>query len=436
MNYIVVDTDSFTGVYKDAFFGWAYTSKTTFDVAFLSGKMTSAKSTEAFAADLSSLCPQVDIYKYMASSLNNHADVLCGVAIGRIVERCAMLQTTDNICVFILSCDKLVCSLAKTATEQGLKAAVVSVQDGTMTVMLNNELVARVQVFSPKTHLLCDRVLPEWATRSLTKEEEKIGFVCEKVPSEDYYQKPDFIPFPIDLRKFTIGKVGTISLSAWDSKNGKRTSLLPKNIEIEYCTSPESSWEVRSLNGHKTGHQAIKIDGELLEGPHGAKRLKSGTTVEIGEFKLKFRDNPVESYIRFESIREIRHQLEISLKQCCLTIPWNIIKALKPQGLSPKPPPEKGLMLVPLAQDFSNANFSVYGYIIENLLDLFPLIRKKYKKRSIFHNAFKSIPPGRNEIAHSSNSSRGEVSLETKRKFVEFLFLVREELANRNHDAN
>jgi hypothetical protein len=435
MNYLVADTDSFTGVYRDAFFGWAYSSETTFDIAFLSGKMTSAKSTEAFAIDLSSFCPKVEIYKFMASSLKNHADMLCGVAIGRIVERCAMLQTTDNTCVFILSCDKLVCSLAKTAIEQGLKATVVSVQGGTMTVMQNNEIVASIQVTPPKTHPLCDRIMPEWASSFLTREGRKIGFACEKVPSEEYYQKPDFIPFPIDLRKFTIGKVGTFSLSAWDSPNRKRTSLLPKNVEIEYCTSPESSWKIRSLNGHKTGHQAIKIDGELLEGLHGARRLKSGTIVEIGEFKFKFRDNPVESYIRFESIREIRHQLEISLKQCCLTIPWNIIKALNPQGLSPKPPPEKGLMLVPLAQDFSNANFSVYGYIIENLLDWFPLIRKKYKQKAFFHNAFKPIPQGRTDIAHSSNSSGGEVPLETKRRFVEFLFLVREELANRNHEA-
>ena len=435
MNYIVVDTDSFTGVYKDAFLGWAYASKTTFDVAFLSGKMTSAQTTEAFAADLSSLCPKIEICKYIASSLKNHADVLCGVAVGRIVERCAMLQTTGNTCVFILSCDKLVRSLSKTATEQGLNVAVVSVQDGMMTVMRNNELVAHVQASPPKMYPLCDRVLPEWATRFLTKEEKKIGFVCEKVPSENY-QKPDFIPFPIDLRKLTIGKVGTISLSAWDTKNGKRTSLLPKNVEIEYCTSPESSWKIRSLNGHKTGHQAMKIDGKLIEGLHGAVRLKSGTIVEIGGFKLKFKDNPIESYIRFESIREIRHQLEISLKQCCTKIPWNEIEKLNPKGLSPAPPPGKGLIPAPLARDFSNANFLVYGYIIEKLLDLFPLIHKKYKNRTTFHNAFKPIPQGRRDIAHSSNSSGGEVPLETKRSFVEFLFLLREELANLNHDAN
>ncbi len=446
MNYLVVDTDNFTGVSRDAFFGWVYTSNTIIHEAFLCGKENSAP--KDFATKLASLCPKVKISICLANSIPEHADVLCGFSLGRIVEQSVIGGETNNVTVYIVSADKLVLSLVNTASEHGITSYAVSAADGMMTIRCKDEIIYSVEMSSSKKSPPQKRLLPDWAKRQLTEKDKKIGLVCDKVPTEESFSKPEFIPFPQKCSVVDVGSnwlfsdngnnTGMINLAAWDSeKNG----LYDKNVTFEYnrlqakCPDgekglnlPVSFWTIRTNRARKTGPgKAIKVDGKLLTDGSQEVQITNGTRVDLGGFSFQFCTDSTEVYCRFDSDVEIAKQIELNLQACSKRLPWNLVEKehIWVYNLKTK-------QYDAVKQDFTNAAYRTYLEIIKRFWKRFPTIQRHFKEFEEFENAFNfNIQEGRNLSDHASTGGPSDIK---KADMVKFLFILNEELEK--WDAN
>ena len=442
MNYLVVDTDNCSGVYRDAFLGWVYTSKTSFHEAFLCGRETSAP--KAFATKLASLCLKVKITTYLATSIPEHADVLCGFSLGRIVEQSVIGGETNNINVYIVSTDKLVLSLVNTASEHGIMSYTVSAADGMMTIRCKDEIIYSVEMSSSKKSPPKKRLLPDWAKRQLTEKDKKIGLVCDKVPTEESFSNPKFIPFPQNCSVVDVGSnwlfsdngnnTGMINLAAWDSeKNG----LYDKNVTFEYnrlqarCPDsekglnlPVSFWTIRTNRAWKTSPgKAIKVDGKLLTNGSQEVQITNGTRVNLGGFSFQFCTDSTEAYCRFDSDVEIAKQIELNLQACSRRLPWELVEEqhIWVYDLKTKTKCD-------VKQDFTNAAYCTYFEIIKRFWDWFPTIKCYFGNFEEFKAKYNfNIKEGRNLSDHAST---GGPSVIDKTEMVRFLFLLNEELEN------
>ena len=426
MKFLVIDTDSITGVYFEAFVQWVTLNHLSFSTAYLSGK--DPTNNERFYETLKRISPGADIVTYRALSIKNHADVLCGVAVGRIIEKIKCTANTDTATheVYILSRDKLVASLARTALAEGLVPFVleetVDASDGIGVVQLSmstKEKPSSEPVYSS----------PIWYKRYLTEREKSIGLVCEEVPTEEHFQKPNFIPFPIEASKIHVGSGGgEINLEVWDFP---RKGLYPQHVLIEYRPSPVSKWVIRSLKGMRRGNRQVVVDGRAIDSSQGDVPMQDGTSILLGRFSFRFSVDNHETFLRFESAEFICKQIETNLKKCVKRIPWHLVNSVGGY-VHRKDPSRPTTIKVPLSSDLSNADFSVYGHIIRCLWNHFPEIKNCYKTGRAFSFAFQDLKDKRNLIAHPSS---GGVSEEEKSKLIDFLFLTERELRRNPNDS-
>lgn len=426
MKFLVVDTDSITGVYFEAFVQWVTLNHLSFSTTYLSGK--DPTNNERFYEALMRISPGSDIVTYRALSIKNHADVLCGVAMGRIIEKAKCAANTDAATyeVYILSRDKLVASLARTALAEGLVPFVleetVEASDGIGIVQL--PISRKKKEISEPAYSL-----PTWYNRNLTEREEAIGLVCEKVPTEEHFQMPSFIPFPIGTNEIHVGSGGgEINLEVWDLP---KKGLYPQHVLIEYKPSPVSKWVIRSLRGLRRRGRQVVVDGQAIDSSKGDVLIQDGTSIQLGGFSFRFNVDKHETFLRFESAELIYKQIEDNLKKCVQRIPWDLVNSIGGYVYR-KDPSRPTTIKVPLSSDLSNADFSVYGHIIRRLWNHFPEIKNRYKTERAFSFAFRALKDkGRNLIAHPSS---GGVSEEEKSKLIDFLFLTEREVERYPND--
>ena len=426
MKFLVIDTDSITGIYFEAFVQWVTLNHLAFSAAYLSGRTPT--SNERFCETLTQISPGVDIVTYRALPIKNHADVLCGVAVGRIIETVRRTANTDTAPyeVYILSRDKLVASLAGVALAEGLVPFVLE-----ETVEASDGIGIAQLPISKKGRVLSepDYSLPTWYNRNLTEREKSIGLVCEKVPTEERFQKPDFIPFPIEASEIHVGSGdGEINLEVWDVP---RKGLYPQHVLIEYKPFPASKWILRSLKGFRRGSRQVVVDGQAIDSSKGDVSIQNGTSILLGRFSFRFSVDKHETFLRFESAELICKQIENNLKKCVKRIPWDLVNSVGGYVYR-KDPYRPTTMKVPLCSDLSNADFSVYGHVIQCLWDKFPEIKNCYKTEKSFYLAFQELKSKRNLIAHPSS---GGVSEEEKSKLIDFLFLTEKEVERSQNDS-
>ena len=419
MNYLVLDTDSITGVWAETFLEWENANRIPFSEAYLSGK--SSIINERFREMLQSLSPGVKVYVFSASSLKHHADILCGYSIGRIVERTKHFPDAEIAKVFILSKDHLVTSLAREALSEGLSVVVLNDSIAKLDGLERVEFLTTQTERTKKPTFKPGKKLPQWYNRNLTTSESAIGLRCEKVPSEEFLPKPSFVPFPLDTPVFTIGgRSSDIDLSVWDVAQG----LYPNNVEIGYRAFPDSVWTIRSRKGTRRGKRQIAVDGTPIIDVTGEVSITENSVIDLGGFRFRFHADKVETWLRFESVNTICDLIETNLQKCVRRIPWDMVNRVGCLVWR-KDQVSKQQIQVPLRENLSNADYAAYSVIIHELWNWFPVIARHYGSRASFSTEFSAIKMARNNNAHKSS---GGASEREKRALLDFLFLTEKEL--------
>lgn len=428
MNFLVLDTDSITGVCAESFLEWENANRIPFSEAYLSGK--SSIINERFRERLQSLSPGVKVYVFSASSIKHHADILCGYSIGRIVEKTKHFPDAEIAKVFILSKDHLVTSLAREALSEGLSVIVLKDSIPNLDGLERIEFLTIQTERAKKPTSEPQHTPPQWFGRALSPRESLIGLVCETVPTTALFEKPNFIPFPVSSNSVSVGsRDGDINLGVWDYP---RKGLEPRNVVFEYHCAPKSQWTIRSLIGNRSGKgKRILVGGKSINSRNDYVEICGGIEVVLGGFVFRFRENRREAFLRFEDPNTIRKQIEENLKACIKKIPWAlvdkldcyIIKTVKTDH-APKQTIKERLL-----PDISNANWGAYGYLINNLWDWFPVISSQFRTRlSFLDYFFQDLRDDRNQVAHEGSSIG--VSEQGKARLIDFLFLVEKERNN------
>lgn len=428
MNYLVLDTDSITGVWAETFLEWENANRIPFSEAYLSGK--SSIINERFRERLQSLSPGVKVYVFSASSIKHHADILCGFSMGRIVERGKQFPEAENAKVFILSKDHLVTSLAREILSEGLSAVVLKDSIANLAGLERIEFLTIQTERAKKPTSEPQHTPPQWFGRALSPRESLIGLVCETVPTTALFEKPDFIPFPVSSNSVSVGsRNGDINLGVWDYP---RKGLEPRNVVFEYHCAPKSQWTIRSLIGNRSGKgKRILIGGKSINSRNDYVEICDGIEVVLGGFVFRFRENRREALLRFEDPNTIRKQIEENLKACIKRIPWPLVdeldcfifKTVKPDH-APKQTIKERLL-----PDISNANWGAYGYLIPNLWNWFPVFSSRFETKESFRDYFfQDLRDNRNQVAHEGSSIG--VSEKGKAQLIDFLLLTDEERNN------
>lgn len=414
MNFLVLDTDSITGVCAESFLEWENANRIPFSEAYLSGKSSTIN--EQLSERLQSLSPGVRVNVFSASSIKHHADILCGFSIGRIVERNKHFPDAESTKVFILSKDHLVTSLAREALSEGLSVVVLKDSIAKLDGLERVEFLTTQAERTKKPTSTPAHTFPQWYNRNLTTRESAIGLRCEKVPSEEFCSKPTFVPFPLDTPVFTIGgRMSDIDLSVWDVPQG----LYPNNVEIGYRAFPDSVWTIRSRKGTRRGKRQITVDGTPIIDSTGEVSITENSVIDLGWFRFRFHADKIETWLRFESANTICDLIEDNLKKCVRRIPWDVVNSV---GCSIW---RKDIQ-VPLREDITNADFAAYGFLIQKLWKRwFPVIANHYGSQENFRMVFSPIKTARNQNAHKSS---GGASESEKRSLLDFLFLTEKEL--------
>lgn len=412
MRYLVFDVDCFTGANQEPALDWLENSPFDFDSIFVFGKQL--RELKECAALMKERFPSADIQIRRSEQQKGATEAWCAFFLGVIWSECNR-HPSGQTEVFLFTTKWVVPSFVPELTNRGVhvfvpdssKARLLDEGDSNISIL---KLDLPFNSASKHDKAPCGSRMPDWALRTLSAEEMRIGFEVLAVPSQELAPAPQFIPFP-DAAPITIGKnaPSSIQLGMWDSS---KKGLYSPHVEIEYIQMPASRWVLRSLHGHRTGSNGVAVNGRLLSAASQAVSLKNGDDLLLGGFHLRFRTDQFEELLRYEDSYQLVKDIELRLKEIADSDQIEITELIQGYDMTGVP-----------IKSWKQVSWGQFEEILTKLWDKpgFMKIRSAIESLDDLRLLLNKVKNARNVVDHPI---RGDIKLIQKKHIVELYQLL------------
>lgn len=404
--YYIIDGDSITGVFADRLL--EFISKQVDDVIKVVCTSKEESQIDFFHNSLYGILGDVEFIGEKASSIKNHADIICGVYCGQIINE---IKNPEESIIYIVSRDNLVNIIGTLVMRRGIHVGLL--KTNIIDSINNRELLKIINISNEK------KVKKDWMLKysnfdvpdySKKYKNNDIGLVCIEVGTSEYYDVPKFIPFTQEQSVVTLGRKADISLWPWDVEEG----IYDQNVVFEYMCLPDSRWVFRSLKGFRRGKKEVSINGKIISSKSNRCELQAGDCIRVGSFVFEFRTNRREEMLRYENPAILMTAIEEKLKSIVLQVPMSDI----PEHIADE-----------LRRDqvvsWENAYFRHYRKIIASCWNRKEIneFKKLFESKNAFNIEYVKLNEIRNTVMHPS---KGGLTLEQKQYLVDSYIKINE----------
>lgn len=352
--------------------------------------------------------PNADVSAAPAPPGRNAADILAAIWLGRL--SCEVGSHIGLYQLYVLTRDKLVLGAARAALG-GDKTLVIPGDVLTKDEGSYRRVALSGGIGAGSALLESEVSIPQWASEP-PDPTKCVGLHWAGSVEATPIEPPTFVPFPVRLATVRLGGGGgsvDIDLSPWEMP-GRRGGLYSPHVVFAYSPAPDSCWTMRATHGHRRGSRKAAMDGVLISAASGAKTLRAGSAVELGNFSFRFHDNPFLSHVWFEDPKNMVERLERGFRQLAEQLPDEAIPGKVRSELSRHGP-----------FSWDHAYFCHYEQAFAAVLgrQLIGWVDKTFRSKGEVRNELGSLNRIRNTVFHPSREPLGE----SDRERIASLFL-------------